>query len=466
VVNGNLRIIKDGAGSLHAIETKFLRPEVQSLMKVDRPEVKAQDVDRVVLIAPGPLSALRGTYAHRYVKYGETATYPSKKSKPVPLPERATCAARDSWYDLTKLVDPGFAMWSKSQQYRHIVPANPNHLVANCNLYDLSSAVLNKTEQRVLVAILNSTLVGFFKTFYGRFAGTEGNLKTEVIDVNLMEVPDPRRASEDVAKRLTDSLRSMTKRAVGRLVDESLMDCHSYQRALDLAARPLALSEELRQPDRRQLDDAVFELLGVKSAAQRKVLIDRLYAETAAHFRAIRVTEIQKMEDRAKGGKSRFTSAEQAADAWDALDLTDVTPLADWVRNHATGPTQEITIPDERPVDLAVGSMFDHETVYFGKKRQVHLVCPSRGTAELVTRMADLGISGIQVLPIADAAAKSLLGRIEERHESASARLKELVESRTADLDTQNEVFNVLVRWLCLANPNQLLRATIASSVL
>jgi hypothetical protein len=84
VVNGNLRIIKDGAGSLHAIETKFLRPEVQSLMKVDRPEVKAQDVDRVVLIAPGPLSALRGTYAHRYVKYGETATYPSRKSKPVP----------------------------------------------------------------------------------------------------------------------------------------------------------------------------------------------------------------------------------------------------------------------------------------------------------------------------------------------------------------------------------------------
>jgi hypothetical protein len=64
----------------------------------------------------------------------------------------------------------------------------------------------------------------------------------------------------------------------------------------------------LRQPDRRQLDDAVFELLGVKSATQRKVLIDRLYAETAAHFRAIRVTEIQKMEDRAKGGKSRFTS--------------------------------------------------------------------------------------------------------------------------------------------------------------
>jgi hypothetical protein len=110
-------------------------------------------------------------------------------------------------------------------------------------------------------------------------------------------------------------------------------------------------------------------------------------------------------------------------------------------------------IPDERPVDLATGSMFDHETVYFGKRRQVHLVCPSRGTAELVAHLADLGVSGVQVLPIDDSAAKELLERIEDRHESASSRLRELVESRTADLDTQNEVFNVLVRWFVLGKP-------------
>jgi len=106
------------------------------------------------------------------VKYGETATYASKKSKAVPLPQRSTCAARDPWYDLTKLVDPGFALWPKAQQYRHIIPANPNQIAANCNLYDLSSTILSKIEQRVLVAILNSTLIGLFNTFYGRFAGT------------------------------------------------------------------------------------------------------------------------------------------------------------------------------------------------------------------------------------------------------------------------------------------------------
>jgi type I restriction-modification system DNA methylase subunit len=448
--SGVVSIIKDGAGTLHAIESEYVKPEVHSLMKVNRPEVKARDFDRVVLLVSGSLSELRGTHVYDYIKHGETATYASKKSRAVPIPQRPSCAGRDPWYDLTRLVKPGFALWSKSQQYRHIVPANPSRIVANCNLYDLSSAVLSKHEQLVLVAILNSTLVGLFKTFYGRFAGTEGNLKTEVVDVNLIEVPDPRRANKEVSKHLTDALDSMKKRNVGGLVDESLMDCHSYRRALELAARPLALSEELRQTDRRQLDDAVFELLGVESASERRVLVDRLYAETASHFRAIRVTEIQKMEDRAHGGEQRFTAAEQAADAWDALDLNDLTPLADWVRNHASGPTREIVIPDERPVDLAINSMFDHETVYFGKKRQEHVVCPSRGTAELLARMANLGVSGPHVLPIEDDPAKDLLEKLDQRHESASLRITELVESRTSDPETQDEVFKVLERWFVL----------------
>ena len=64
------------------------------------------------------------------------------------------------------------------------------------------------------------------------------------------------------------------------------------QRALNLATRPLAFSQELRQLDRRELDDAVFELLAVASATERRLSIDRLYTETATHFRAIRSTEI------------------------------------------------------------------------------------------------------------------------------------------------------------------------------
>lgn len=453
VMSGEIRILKDGAGTLHPIEAKYIRPEVHSLMKVDRPEIRARDLDRVVLLVSGPLSALSGTHALKYVKYGAQATYASSKSKAVPVPQRTSCAARNPWYDLTKLVDPGFALWPKSQQYRHVIPANPHKVIANCNLYDLSSTVLSKPEQRVLVAILNSTLIGLFKTFYGRFAGTEGNLKTEVVDVNLIDVPDPRNVPKHIAKRLTDALQSMKKRTVGRMVDESLMDCHSYLRALELMSRTLALSEELRQPDRRELDDAVFELLGVSSATERNGLVDRLHLETAMHFRAIRVTEIQKMEDRSGGGKQSFTAAEQAADAWDALDLTDLMPLGEWLRAHSGNDRVEITIPEERPVYLHASSMFEQETVYFGKRRQSHIVCPSRGTAELLARIAHLGLSGSQTLPSGDEPSLRLLAEMNQRHEAATTRFTELIASRTSDAETQEQMFAVLERWFVKGRP-------------
>ncbi|MGB9626409.1 MAG: HsdM family class I SAM-dependent methyltransferase, partial [Phycisphaerae bacterium] len=241
VESGRLKIIEAGDGSIHPIEAKYLAPEVHSLMKVDRPVVRAADLDRVVLLVNNPMRELKAKapWVYRYLRYGMTAQFASEKSKGKPVPERSTCAARDPWYDLTRLVRPGIAFWPMAQQYRHIVADNPEGLVCNHNLFDLTPRALSPVESKALVAILNSTLVGLFKTFYGRFAGTEGNLKTEVVDVNLLEVPDPRGVSAKVARRLADALERMSRREVGRLVEEQLMECHTPDRAQRIAAGPL-----------------------------------------------------------------------------------------------------------------------------------------------------------------------------------------------------------------------------------
>lgn len=455
VVSGEVKIVRDGANTLHPIESIYLKPEVHSLMKVDRPVIRARDLDRVVFLADESLTYRKDTFAYKYMKYGERATYASTKSKAVPVPERSSCAGRHPWYDLTKLVDPGFALWPKSQQYRHIIPANPESIIANCNLYDFSSEVLSKGDKRVCSAILNSTLIGLFKTFYGRFAGTEGNLKTEVVDVNLIDVPDPRLATPAVAEKLTKALEKLNKRSSGRLVEEALLDCHSYERALELASRPIILPDELTKPDRRELDDAVFELLGVKNATERCGLVDRLYIEVASHFRAIRVTEIQKMEDRAKGGKLEFKTEEFAADAWDALDLEDVQPAADWLRQRVASDSKPYEIPADRPVELAVDSIFEAETVYFGKRRKRHIVCPSPEVAGLVASLAEMGFSGSCLLPNQAGVAKSLSVELVERHRRTMTRMKELVDSRTSDSEKRDEVLGVLQRWFVLGRrPN------------
>ena len=43
--------------------------------------------------------------------------------------------------------------------------------------------------------------------------------------------------------------------------------------------------------------------------------------------------------------------------------------------------------------------MFDPDTIYFGKARKTHVDCPSHGQAELILRLANLGVSGKVSLP-------------------------------------------------------------------
>ena len=90
-------------------------------------------------------------------------------------------------------------------------------------------------------AIVNSTFIANFKTFYGRYAGTEGNLKTEVVDVNLLEVPDPREVTSGIAKKLEAAFKQLYRRDTSAMVEEEFMECRSAVRAKKLAEEPIKL---------------------------------------------------------------------------------------------------------------------------------------------------------------------------------------------------------------------------------
>jgi len=124
------------------------------------------------------------------------------------------------------------------------------------------------------------------------------------------------------------------------------MDCHSPDRARRIAAGPLVLSHELQQPDRRRLDDAVFELLGVSDPKEREQLIDRLNEATARHFRDIRVVEIEKMEQRTKSDARRFNVHDLAADIWDAAELEDTLSLAEWLAKQTESDSLAVILED------------------------------------------------------------------------------------------------------------------------
>ena len=446
VENGKIVIVECGDGTLHPIEADFVKPEIHSLMQVDRPIVTPEQLEKVVLWVDQPLSKLKGTLVHRYITWGSKQTFQSKKSKSVPIPERPGCAGRSPWYDLTGL-RPGVGFWPMAQQYRHIIPANPSSLACNHNLFDIHSLMGDTLATKALMPILNSSLVALIKTFYGRYAGTEGNLKTEIVDVVMIEVPDPRKVTKNILRRLEDAFERMQARRVTHLVEQQLLDCHTADEVREAARMPLHLPAELEQGDRRQLDDAVFELLGVVDGDERSALIDRLYRELAIHFRAVRIVEVQKMEQRRQGGASRDVSAQDLAkDAWNELEDDLRISLASWLAEYPAR-AEAIDIPDGAARLPDASHFFEANTVFFGSKPAVSIGCDSREQAELIYAVAAAGLRGAVLVPVAPDACHELASELSARLSTIKERLQTLAESRAGSDRMRAQVFDLMYRW-------------------
>jgi hypothetical protein len=453
VESGKVRIVRAGDNTLHPIEAEYLRPEVHSLMQIDRPIVRAADLDRVALWVDRPLEELGGTYAAKYIRWGSRQTFASEKSKSVRVPERSTCAARPLWYNITG-VSTGVAFWPMSQQYRHIIPANPERLLCNHNLFYVKGNAFKESEAEALIAVLNSTLVGLIKTYYGRYAGTEGNLKTEVVDVDLMDVPDPRGVSSKVLDRLRTALRSMQEREVGRMVEEEFMACHTAEHVKELAQRPISLSQELRQPDRRELDDAVLEMLGVDDCDKRRKLLEELYLETARHYRQIRIVEVQKMEQRGRASGGKFSAADLALSIWHSLppEVTNE-PVLQWLSN-VTGEKERVEVPEGKAEPHGKSHLFEpRAVVYRSGSNRKEVVYSSIEQATLAVDLAEMGIRGHLMLPVAPMRCSEASSALKARTAQAAARFKELAGMQTGTPGLQQRTVDLLQLWFIHGRP-------------
>jgi hypothetical protein len=297
------------------------------------------------------------------------------------------------------------------------------------------------------VPILNSTLIALIKAFYGRYAGTEGNLKTEVVDVMMLEVPDPRRATEAQTERLESALRQLQGRQTTHLVEKALLDCHTSQEVRDAASKPLTLPEELLQPDRRQLDDEVWKLLGVTDPKRRESLTERLYREVALHFRGIRVVEVQKMEQRRRtSGNSTISPVSLASSAWAELSPEWQRPLSEWLEQES-GKARRIDLPDGRARLPAENDMFEPNVVFFGSKPAFSHECGSRAEAELLFTVAEAGLRGPVSLPDTEAGCRRVLQNIRERLTQGNRLMEEMAESRAGTDKLKEQVAETLRRW-------------------
>ncbi|MBA2352813.1 MAG: SAM-dependent methyltransferase, partial [Burkholderiales bacterium] len=163
--------------------------------------------------------------------------------------------------------------------------------------------------------LLNATLVMLSSFQFGRSMGNEGNWSTMVVDVNLMLVPDPRDADSKALTRVAKAFNELKKRKALQFLSERRMREMAYRRgSKEAALESLSDVSELEMPDRRELDDAVLQLIGIKSRAERKTMIDALYAYLREFFEATRQKEEKAIANKNTSKRRAAASPNDIAD--------------------------------------------------------------------------------------------------------------------------------------------------------
>lgn len=443
VDNGTIKLVLAGEkrGELHAIESIYLEPEVHSLMEVKGFVARAQDCSRLIFLAPSPKKSLQ-KLAKAYVAWGEEHG----------VHKGSTCAQRvtkeKDWFDLTGH-RRGMAFWPKAQQYKHAIPLNSANLQANCNLYDLFPA--DEVSGKALTAVLNSTVVILAKHQFGRPVGVEGNLKTEIVDVTMMLVPDLRRASAKLIRALEDAMDKLATRDPLQLLSERRMRQMAFTKS-GKKAELEALSDEceLDMTDRRVLDHAVLELLGIKTRNERDEWINRLYNYLRQFFEETRHKEeqaiVNKNVTKRQGAVSPQDLATQIAAELNTQDPLLFRTYKDFFNESGVGDDWIAReVPSEGAPEFHA-DMHDVGVRFFrGKKHVEFMHLPSEAHAALaVLAIQEMRRETVQV-PRSEIACATILRNYQAFINKRNALLRDVIAQRVADEDVQSTVLDLLL---------------------
>jgi len=398
VESGQVRLILTGKKSEKVIplEARYLKPLVRSIIDLDTYAVTETDCDSYVVQIGEQRSELKNSHALRYILRAEAI----EKREGLPIipaqrPDR-------EWYDLTDY-QPGKILCPMAHQYKHIMPTNANDLLNNQRFITIIPKA--GTDVSTLAGILNSTIALFSKYRYGRPVGVEGNLDTTVIDVKMMLVPNPEKGTPSSRQRVARAFENLTQRKALMFLSERQLRTMAYTssgRANELDG--LSDLTELDMPDRRELDDAVLEMIGVDSPQLRQELIDELYAYLRDFFEATRQKEEKGIINKNTARRrERIRPIDIAAQIH--KDISENEP--DLLRQYDSHFLDKAQLFDtyDLPADSEAkpySDMLVTQAVKFtkGAKTQVALIATKTGSqAQLITLLANNGTRGLVRVP-------------------------------------------------------------------
>jgi hypothetical protein len=215
--------VRNGAGWEGEIEEEFLKPVIKSPRECRSILIKPEDLRYKIFMCHRDKSELKGTAALEYIRWGETQRYH----------ERPSCRGRQRWWDVgVRRVPPIVSPSSVSDLYRAFL--NQIGVFIDKRLYEIHP--LNNLVNQLAVS-LNSTMTTLFLELGSRTGLGEGLLDMTVYEVANCLVLHP-----------------------------------SLVQATPLFDRPTqSIFSEIHQPDRRALDEVVFDVLGLTPGEREAV---------------------------------------------------------------------------------------------------------------------------------------------------------------------------------------------------
>lgn len=444
VESREIRIVHCGEGyeEMRPIEARFLEPEVHSLMEVKGYTVKAEDCSRMILLVPTGRKGIEDTHALRYIEWGER-----QGSHANPTSQGRVSKSRD-WYDLTDSRRMSVIL-PKIQQYRLFTILNEDNLYQASALLGVAGA--EEVSDELVAGILNSTVALLSRLQYARVLGNEGNIQLDVYSAAMMRVPDPRKAAKAQRERVAGAFQAMKDRDVLGFVSGRRMRRMSYTaKGNEAELEKLSDESELTQDDRRALDDAVLQMLGVKSEKERARLLNELYEYLAEFFEWTRQKEEQAIQNKKKAKKGKTATPQAVAREIFSEVERDYGSLLrtydDFI--DLSKPYDSYEIPDSGTPTPDDGLFEQHAVRFVGAKPGEIPTVETRSEAQrtLLLLLIEGGIKDFPRIPVDDAESQSLYERYAAFLEQRTNTLRTLIEERTADPDLQGKIYDILLR--------------------
>jgi type I restriction enzyme M protein len=253
---GTLRV-KNARGWQGEIEEACLRPVIKSPKEAKGIRIDPTHLRHRLFLPPLKINAeataetltaqLKASYplAYEYVKWGEKRSTPDGTS----WPEVPSVEGRKVWWLVREPTFP-VGIWPKAFNDRFFILENDSKVACSDRFYEIE--LKEGADAESFMAFLNSTLMALTLELRGRVNLGNGALDNMAYEAAEAMVLNPRKVDPKAMKNLVRAYKKVK------------------QRPIDI------IKEELKQPDRRELDKAVLEALGLDPKVYLRPLYEGL----------------------------------------------------------------------------------------------------------------------------------------------------------------------------------------------